>query len=221
MGQKQFLDFLVKTLPAKARDPFSMQAKFTALSGQDRLDSVTEKRVEKTLTLLLTWAKTFENSSKYPYFYELYQKLLDKGVMFPEPKKKNAAPIFTPSASSPQKKKTDAKKSTRTSRPKQSDTPSSSSSSSSARSASHSNTISSAATATAASPAAAAYRDRQCITAHENAVVFCDMLTNSTPGIESRLLNPQKNAHRTLHKPPETHGWLLRVHMCVVFHFCK
>lgn len=178
VGQKQFLDFLVKTLPAKTRDPFSMQAKFTALSGQDRMDSITEKRVTKTLTLLLTWAKTFENSNKYPYFYELYQKLLDKGVMFPEPKKKNAAPIFTPAASSPQKKKTDAKKSSRTSRPKQSHTPSSSSS---ADSASRSNTRSGSAV-TEASPAAAAYRDKQCITAHENAVVFCDMLTNSTPG---------------------------------------
>eukprot|EP00457_Paulinella_chromatophora_P006186 gb/GEZN01006204.1/.p1 GENE.gb/GEZN01006204.1/~~gb/GEZN01006204.1/.p1 ORF type:complete len:511 (-),score=122.90 gb/GEZN01006204.1/:49-1581(-) len=158
-GNKEFLSFFVKTLPSKIRDPFSMGAKFKALSGADALDEVQEKRVEQTLILIMTWGKAFSKSLSYPIFYDVFKGLEDKGVMFPVVKE-DLAPIFTPSARSDEKQKPQPY----VAKPKQQVSSPTKPKAEGSPPASHNR----------------AFSDPQCITAHENARVFCDMVTSTT-----------------------------------------
>ena len=56
------------------------------------------KRWNQFQVLIQAWGKAFANSKSFPIFAQVYQKLLQDGVVFPQPDKDETAPVFTPVA---------------------------------------------------------------------------------------------------------------------------
>jgi hypothetical protein len=93
---------MVKTLPRKVRKPRESTPFYKKIGKGNSNSPEAKIRHGRVLQLVQAWALAFKEQQSYAEFRRVYGLLLDRGVLFPEPRQEDAVPINIPEPVAPE-----------------------------------------------------------------------------------------------------------------------